>query len=475
MVKKRNNQRSTCPDGWEKAGIRMPVHLTVKQTKYAARCVGIARAVYNHMVHTHKVARSYGGPWPSPMEMEKVFNGLKREVWVKDDSKPKDAPDNLDEDPHRLRFTTEVSKFVAQGACRDFRRAYENWLDKTLKARKPRFKKRNHNGTGSFLAASGIHLIRYDGNRRIRLPYIGSVKLAQQLPPGIPYEVRISKKNGQWNISINYWKPPVTENKTYVFGAVDVGINPLAVDSELTHYENPKALYQHQRQLQRWQRTQSRRTPGSKGWQEAQRRINSLHKRINGLRSNAHHQLSRHLVRKFAVLAIESLNVAAMDKLPNQAKAIRDAAIGGLLDKIRYKAQWYGTIIVEADQFFPSSKLCSDCGYHNADLGRELRWECPACGYPHDRNDNAALNLLGVAMAVDDLPDQLILGPVGPDVTLLDGRALAADNHACGETNTETQSALACDSTLKEGRPAVLTRASAAVDTGKSALLISEP
>ena len=71
------------------------------------------------------------------------------------------------------------------------------------------------------------------------------------------------------------------------------------------------------------------------------------------------------------MLAIESLNVAGMDQLPHQAKAIRDAAIGGLLQKIRYKADWYGTVIVEADRFFPSSKLCSDCGAHNAALGRE--------------------------------------------------------------------------------------------------------
>ena len=83
---------------------------------------------------------------------------------------------------------------------------------------------------------------------------------------------------------------------------------------------------------------------GSRGWHEAQGRINAIHRRINGLRENAHHQVSRQLVRKYAVLAIESLNVAGMDQLPHQAKAIRDAAIGGLLQKIRYKADWYGTV-----------------------------------------------------------------------------------------------------------------------------------
>ena len=191
---------------------------------------------------------------------------------------------------------------------------------------------------------------------------------------------------------------------------------PLAVDSELVHYDNPKALYQSLRKLRRWQRALARRTVGSRGWQEAQQRVAAIHRRINELRENAHHQVSRMLVRKYAVLAVETLNVAGMDKLRHQAKAVRDAAIGGLLQKIRYKADWYGTIVVEADRFFPSSKLCSDCGAHNAELGRELYWTCPQCGVRHDRNENAALNLLSLAIDAARELSKLALGPVGPDV-----------------------------------------------------------
>ena len=145
------------------------------------------------------------------------------------------------------------------------------------------------------------------------MPYLGSVKLQRELPEGIPYEVRIKQENGAWWASVNYWKPPVdAEEKTHLCGAVDVGITPLAVDSELVHYDNPKALYRMLAKLQRWQRTLARRTVGSRGWHEAQGRINAIHRRINGLRENAHHQVSRQLVRKYAV-AIESLNVAGME------------------------------------------------------------------------------------------------------------------------------------------------------------------
>ena len=83
---------------------------------------------------------------------------------------------------------------------------------------------------------------------------------------------------------------------------------------------------------------------------------------------------------------------------------------GGLLQKIRYKADWYGTIVVAADRCYPSSKLCSDCGAHHAGLGRELHWTCPQCGRRHDRNENAALNLLGVALAAARELGKLALG-----------------------------------------------------------------
>ena len=102
-----------------------------------------------------------------------------------------------------------------------------------------------------------------------------------------------------------------------------------------------------------------------------------------------------------------------MDKLRSQAKGIRDAGIGGLLEKVRYKADWYGTRIIEASQWFPSSKTCSD---------RQPKWACPACGVIHDRNLNAARNLR-----------KLALGAVSADVTLPDGKALAR-RQAAGET-----------------------------------------
>ena len=117
----------------------------------------------------------------------------------------------------------------------------------------------------------------------------------------------------------------------------------------------------------------------------------------------------------YHTLGIETLNVADMIKARQQSKALADAGMSGLLlEQIRYKAQWYGTRIMAADQWHPSRKSCSICGVVNTTLGREPEWDCPDCGARHDRNENAARNLRKLALLA-----------VGEDVMLLDGGALA--------------------------------------------------
>ena len=369
---KKRRQRSSCPEGYLPAAIVVQLELTCRQERYARRAVGIARFVYNHMVANGQAGRD-AALWLTPHEMEREFNTAKHV------------------NPS-LTFATEVSKFVAQGACRNYRNAYSRWQDRSLKARRPTFRRKNRTGTGSFLAASGVACIQYHGRRRIRLPYLGSVKTTRSLPEGIPYEVTIRKRNGRWYAAVAYWKPPVDtpQRETQSVGGVDVGISPLAVDSDSTAYENPKGYYAAQRRLKRWQRVQARRTPGSRGWWEAQRTIDAIHRRITGLRNNVHHHVSLALVRKYHTLGIESLNVAGMIRAGLQSKALSDAGISALLHQIRYKARWYGTTVVEADRWYPSSKTCSACGEYNAELGRQSHWSCPGCGANHDRNENAA-------------------------------------------------------------------------------------
>ena len=249
------------------------------------------------------------------------------------------------------------------------------------------------------------------------------------LPSGyIIHEARMVRENGRWHLSLLGYAPPVDAPETRAVAGVDVGINPLAVvhgdGVEDVVVENPRALYGLERGLRRWQRAQSRRTRGSRGWWEAQRLIDKCNRRIKALRDNAQHQLSAWLVREFGHIGIESLRVKGLMKNHHLSKALADSAMSKLLRRIRYKAQWYGRQLTEADPLYPSSKTCFACGAVNQGLKLEKTWVCPGCGAVHDRDVNAARNLHKLAL------------PAGRgDVTLPDGKALASDNRVSGETS----------------------------------------
>ena len=147
-----------------------------------------------------------------------------------------------------------------------------------------------------------------------------------------------------------------------------------------------------QKKLRRWQRAQARRQKGSRGWWEAQRKIDKCHRRIRGLRHNAQHQMTSTVTRKYSELVIEDLNVAGMMR-GSIPKAQADAGMGDIKRQLIYKGLWRHTEVVLAPMWFPSSKTCSACGTVNRDLKREPRWTCPSCGAQHERNLNAAINL----------------------------------------------------------------------------------
>ena len=401
--KRNKRSRSSCPDGWAPAGYSVPIHLTVRQEQYCRRAIGVTRFVYNLCVATHRFCRANRLPWPSWQDLYKAFNACRRE----------DYP-----------FVAEVASRVAEGAFMDFGAAVKNWRDPQHNASRPTFKKKHRTGAGSFRAASGIAQVKYNGKRRIQLPGLGSVKLRHTLPKGQIYEAHIKLLNGRWVFSINIWQPPQPEQQPdtrITHGAVDTGINPHATDSEGQTWANPKAYYQAQNKLRRWQRAQARRTPGSRGWWEAQRGIDNLNRRVVGLRRNAQNQMTAQLVNKFQNLVIEDLNVSGMmqGKTP---KAQADAGMGEIKRQLTYKGQWRHCNVTLAHRFYPSSKTCSNCQDVNAKLKREPFWQCSNCNTVHDRNSKAAVNLRN-----------LLTLPAGSGVKLRDGKALAV-----GPTSGET-------------------------------------
>lgn len=185
---------------------------------------------------------------------------------------------------------------------------------------------------------------------------------------------------------------PVSAEKNIC--GVDLGIKTLAVVSDGTTFENPKALRSSMDKIKRLQRVVSRRKIGSNNRKKAARKLAKAHLKAAHLRKNTLHQITSHLAKTKSVVMIEDLNVSGMLKNHKLAQAIANVGFYEFKRQMIYKGQWYGCRVMLAGRFYPSSKTCSHCGWIRNDLGLgERTFVCEACGTVMDRDLNAAINL----------------------------------------------------------------------------------
>ena len=183
---------------------------------------------------------------------------------------------------------------------------------------------------------------------------------------------------------------------------IDVGMRRLATVATTTEViselENPRALEHRLSELRRLQRQRSRRTRGSRQYQETATKIARLHSQVAHQRRHTIQVFTTNLAKTHGVLVVEGLDAASLLQqkgLPGaraRRRGLADAALGEIRRQLRYKCPWYGSTLVEADRFFPSSKTCHDCG-HVQVLGWAEHWTCEECSSSHQRDDNAAINL----------------------------------------------------------------------------------
>jgi putative transposase len=144
----------------------------------------------------------------------------------------------------------------------------------------------------------------------------------------------------------------------------------------------------------------SRKVKGSRNRAKAKLKLARLHARVANIRRDSLHQLSTNITRRFHTIGIEDLNVKGMLANRHLARAVADMGFYELRRQLKYKAAWRGGQVVLVDRWYPSSKLCSNCGYRLASLGLGVRhWTCPGCGTSHDRDVNAAINLRNMAVS----------------------------------------------------------------------------
>ena len=180
---------------------------------------------------------------------------------------------------------------------------------------------------------------------------------------------------------------------------IDVGINTLATLDNGTKYVNPRPLKRYARKLKREQRRLSKKVFLSKNWYKQKRRVERIHCRIACIREDAHQKATTEVVRSASVIGIETLKITNMLKNRKLAKALSDSALGGFLSQLKSKAETSGVKIVEAPQFFASSKTCSNCGEKKEALSlTDREYHCEHCGFIADRDVNAAINLRTLAI-----------------------------------------------------------------------------
>ena len=196
-------------------------------------------------------------------------------------------------------------------------------------------------------------------------------------------------------------KETFTEQNTV---GVDVGIKDFAVLSNGEKIDNPKYLKKSFKRLKVVSKQLSRKKKGSKNRGKAKKRLAKIHEKVTNQRKDFQHKVSLKLISENQAIAIETLKVKNMVKNHCLAQAISDASWSSFIEKMEYKAEWYGKTILRIGQFEPSTKICNVCGYHNKDITLKIReWECPKCKTFHDRDVNAAINIKKFALQDQNL------------------------------------------------------------------------
>jgi len=241
-----------------------------------------------------------------------------------------------------------------------------------------------------------LNTVKIAGNK-VRIPKLGWIKMTKPLrfDGKLVSTIAISKKAGKWYISFAVETEHVPIESQNGAVGIDLGIKILATLSDGVKFENPVALKQYKRLLTRAQRQLVKKKKGSKHQKKAKLRVQRIHKRIADIRSDATHKASSYIVNNHSSIAMENLNVAGMMKNHCLARAIGDANFAEIRRQITYKAAWNKRKIGFVSTFFPSSKTCSTCGCINDNLTlADREWICFDCGTCHDRDINAAKNIL---------------------------------------------------------------------------------
>jgi len=331
--------------------------------------------------------------------------GLKQRIELYDKEKKSTTAISQHKEFNKLKKTEFewaylYSKCVFQEALRDLEQSYKNFYRKVKNPKIkekgfPKFKSKYDNKQ-SFRLTGAIHVKKGS----IQLPRLGILKLKES--NYIPIDehilsVTVSKKIDKYFVSVAIEKEieiPLSLSNQII--GVDLGIKSLAVASNGLLFENPKAYKKFLKKLKREQRWLSRKVKGSNNRRKQQKEVARIHCKIANIRKDNIHKMTTTLVNNHPkAIIIEDLSVSGMLKNHCLSQSITDSSFGEIRRQFEYKTNWNNIQLILADRFYASSKLCSICGYKNINLKlKDREWICNQCGTKHDRDKNAADNLV---------------------------------------------------------------------------------
>lgn len=340
-----------------------------QKTLFKKNC-GVARFAYNWGLATlEEDYKNEKKLKPNFIQLNNLFNSIKKEKYP---------------------WALEASKWSPACALQNLSEAFKKFFSK--QSGFPKYKKKGQKD--SFTVFEAIDVVK----NKIKIPKIGWIKLKQHdyIPQGKPKSATISLRAGRWFVSVRYEQDIIQGNWTEETIGVDLGIKSLAVCSDGEIFEAPKKLKKKEKKLKRLQRKMARQKKGSNSRNKTKHKLAVQHYKIANERKDILHKTTSTLVKTKPqkIIVIEDLNVSGMVKNHKLAKAISNIGFYEFRRQLEYKCKWYGKVLVVADRFYPSSKLCSGCKNKRTDLKLSHRtYKCPKCGLKLDRDLNAAINL----------------------------------------------------------------------------------